>query len=262
MMSLRLRYLCCLALSSCVFDPSTKFNGTGEPGAGALDGGNADAMVPFDADPLAPDADPLGPDAKLPDVLAAPVCDSQLTELVACYQFEDGAGAFATGVNGAALQGSISLDAPVADSPSLDVATALTIEAWIRPDGSVTSGRQGLFDNQGQYGFFIVAQDALRCTASSHASASANGVIKVGEWQHVACTYDGSALRVWHNGMMVGETLGSGGITTSGTTGAVIAGDSPSGDEFLGRVDNLRIWSTAQKVPELCAGAGILCPTP
>jgi hypothetical protein len=212
--------------------------------------------------------------------MPAPLCDSTLTELVACYQFEDGAGAvtlvdssmygnnvsvsgalFDTGIAGQAFQGSAGFDSLVDDSASLDVTTGLTIEGWIHPDGSVTSGRQGLFDNQGQYGFFVVTQDGLRCTAAGHAAQSDNDIVVAGQWQHVACAYDGASLRLYHNGVEVAATPGTGNVSTAGTTGSGIAEDSPDGDEFLGKIDSLRIWNTGRTVAELCAAAGVtVCP--
>jgi hypothetical protein len=195
---------------------------------------------------------------------------------VACYLFEDGAGAttladssmygndvtvsnalFTTGLVGEAFQGSSGFDSQISDSASLDVTTGLTIEGWIHPDGSVTSGRQGLFDNEGQYGFFIVAQDGLRCTASAHAAQSANDILQVGEWQHVACAYDGTGLRLYHNGVQVAETLGTGNVSTGGSTGAAIAENSPDNDEFIGKLDTIRIWNTGRTPSELCLAAGL-----
>lgn len=269
-----------LLLWGCSFDPSTT-QGAGDAGALADSGPSADASTApdaslIDAAPGDPDAAPGDPDA----APAKPLCDSTLAELVACYLFEDGAGAttladssmygnhatvsgalFTTGLVGEAFQGSGGFDSLVNDSASLDATTGLTIEGWIHPDGSVTSGRQGLFDNQGQYGFFIVTQDALRCTAGGLAALSPNDQVKSGEWQHVACAYDGSTLRLFHNGIQVAMETGGGNVSTGGTTGSGIAEDSPDGDEFIGKVDTLRIWNTGRSITDLCQAAGLtVCP--
>ncbi|MBL4634489.1 MAG: LamG domain-containing protein, partial [Kofleriaceae bacterium] len=101
-------------------------------------------------------------------------------------------------------------------------------------------------DNQGQYGLFIYASNALRCTVAGHIALSANNVVVPGEWQHIACVYDGTALRVYRNGINVAETPGTGPILTNGNSGVSLAQDNPDGDEFIGRLDQVRIWNTAR----------------
>jgi hypothetical protein len=207
-----------------------------------------------------------------------PLCDASLTELVACYEFEDGLGAavlvdssmyandavvsnalFVTGVDESALQGSPAFSSTVPDSMSMDVATELTIEGWLQLDVPVDLGRQGIFDNENQYGFFVVAQDALRCTVGNLLGLSPNGVLVPGQWQHVACTFDGDTLRIFVDGVVVAEEVGGGAISTSEVIGSSIGENSPDGDELIGKLDTLRIWSTGRTAEELCAGAGIAC---
>ncbi len=263
-----------LVLLGCSFDPSVDaVDFASDGGNGVGPGNTADGMTAdSDGSSSASDAAPDGANT-------LSLCDPSYTDLVACYAFEDSDGTssltdqspngnhasvsgalFGVGVEGAALLASSSLNATVADSSSLDTPDQLTLEMWLYPDASVSSGRQGLFDNQGQYGFFITATDALRCTAASHAVASQGGILVPGTWQHVACVYDGAEMRLYRNGVLVGTTIGTGAIGTSSTVGAGIAQDSPDGDDLVGKIDSLRIWKSARSATELCNAGGFACP--
>lgn len=213
------------------------------------------------------------------DCLPRPFCNNSLSELIACFEFEEGSGAtvlvdgssagnnasvqnaiFVPGIAGSALQGSNDFDVKIAESNSLDVEDALTIEAWIQPDASISVSRQGIFDNEGQYGFFVNATNALRCTAAGLVALSANEVVVSGEWQHVACVYDSTALRIYLNGVSVAETTGTGTIATGGTEGSSLGQNNPDGNQFIGKLDQIRIWSTGRSKAQLCASNGLACP--
>lgn len=199
-------------------------------------------------------------------------CDAEDPELAACYQFDDAddlghdASSYgnhasthgvsvAPGVSGTAVARGVTSSMRVEDSPSLDV-EALTIELWIRPT-TLPDDRAGLFDNDGQYGFFLQGSGALRCSAGGN-DLTSSVPIAVGVWTHVACTYDGEALSLYVNGSRVDYEPASGPISSSGTTGASIGSDSPWGDGFDGELDGLRVWRYARSKQDICEAAG--CP--
>ena len=264
-------------VGACSFDTSTFST------AGALDGA---PLVDSDARGSSPDSAPGAADADVlpgdPDAAgtAGPVCDKTLSELVLCMQFEEADGSttllddsqygntatvanatFPMGEDGKALQGSGAFDSVIAKSASLDTDAELSIEAWLRPDADVTAGRQGIFDNNGQYGFFLVDGNRIRCSSSGGPNVTSSGaVISPLQWQHVACTYDGSTMNIYVDGAVVATTNGTGAISTTGTDGSALAQNSPDGDEYIGRIDTLRVWSVARSRQELCTGAGLSCP--
>jgi len=201
-------------------------------------------------------------------------CDSGLVALVACYTFDEGestativdhsafgndgdriGGSFVAGWQGLALRFPAD-SVTVPDSASLDVTAQLTIEANIYPTALPTSGRQGIFDNQGHYGLFLHPAGQTRCTAAGQTLASPEGAIAAARWQHVACTYDGSALRLFVDGTELALGNPSGDIVGSGTTGSAIGQNSPTGDHFVGLIDNLRVWNVSRTPQELRQDAG------
>jgi len=202
------------------------------------------------------------------------ICDPTNPQIAACYQFESTASpgqdtsmynnnATTTGVSivaghdGNAIQLAATSTASVLDSVSLDV-SAVTIEAWINPSSIPGTGRVGLFDNDGQYGFFVYAGGVLSCTAGCGAQSAA-GAIQANIWQHVACTTEGGAVRVYINGTQVASTTCTTALGTASTVGSRIGANSPSGDPFVGLFDSLRIWNVGRTRAQLCAGAGLTC---
>jgi hypothetical protein len=203
-------------------------------------------------------------------VVAAPFCDSTDTTLVGCWEFENdttdgtGHGLNATNTNATYVAGhtgmAVHIDATteldIAENAATDVA-ALTIEAWIHVS-IPTSGRAGILDNNGQYGFFIYAGPFFRCVGFDQ-----NVTLQADTWTHVACTYDGT-VRVYINGVKVGESAGGGGaLTTASTTGVTLGGDNPpgNGDPLLGDLDQMRMYNAARLPAQICADAEqVTCP--
>ena len=92
---------------------------------------------------------------------------------------------------------------------------------------------------------FVEPGGALRCLDLG-ASVTESGALTVGTWTHVAYTHDGQR-RV---------TAPGAALETGNDTGTSIGGNSPSGDPFVGRIDELRIWNRARTAAEVCAAAG------
>lgn len=241
------------ALAGCAFDSS--------------------GLTPALGDRNGPDAgtDP-GPDAPPPDIGA--VCDPADPSLIACYRFESnlfesqphdesahGNNGLATGLtlvlghdgHGSAMDSTPASDVRVPDSASLDPSTAVTLEAWIRPRTVPATGRAGIVDNDGQYGMFLAAGGAVQCMTGSGNLIGPSVV--VGRWTHVACTYDGAAVRLYQDGYVSATSPATGPLTTDRTDGLAIGHNSPAGDPFDGAIDDLRIWSVARSDADLCRAA-------
>jgi hypothetical protein len=195
----------------------------------ALDGESADASLPF--------------------------CGPGHTGLVGCWRFEanllDESGnanhaaptteTYGAGVDGMAVQLIATTEPDVAESASLDV-TAITIEMWINPDSIPTVDRAMLFDNNGQYGFWIEPGGALRCVAGGNVTG---GAVAAGIWTHVACTADATTTAVWVNGAQVAASGGAI-LPTAAIDGSSIGANVPTGNAFLGRIDSLRVWNVVR----------------
>jgi hypothetical protein len=79
----------------------------------------------------------------------------------------------------------------------------------------------------------------------------------VNVWSHVACTYDGAMVRIFHNGQQLNSAASTGALLAGDGNGIAIGGNSPSGDPLLGDVDELRIWKIARTPAQICADYGL-----
>jgi hypothetical protein len=188
-----------------------------------------------------------------------------------CYRFEgnltdeSGNGNDATpstetyvaGQAGQAMRSIANTESRIAESPDLDV-SQLTIEMWIRPTQIPAAGRAGLFDNDGQYGFFLLPGGNLQCTGGGAVPTNVVGAVAADVWTHVACTYDGATRIVYVNGAAGGTTPSGSPLALTGTNGSALAGNAPTGDPLLGDVDSFRLWGVVRSPVEICQAAG--CP--
>jgi Concanavalin A-like lectin/glucanases superfamily/Bacterial Ig domain/Immunoglobulin domain len=112
----------------------------------------------------------------------------------------------------------------VSDNPSLRFTNSMTIEGWINPSNFVGSSLRtifskfdtptGLSTNSSYY--FGVGNSLLvfKVSSTNHTVTTLTSTtpLMVGQWAHVAATYDGSRLRLYLNGGVVAETNYSAGI--------------------------------------------------
>ena len=138
----------------------------------------------------------------------------------------------------------------------------LTVELWIRPARIADRPSQSLFNRsggRGRYNLFIegsalffnlsVVKDGKPGWAYCH---SPKGVVVADLWQHVAVTYDGAFLRLYHNGREMDKTpvkgkvfMGGGpGVTTIGRDGDVRPFKGIRG--FKGLIDEVRVSKVAR----------------
>jgi hypothetical protein len=202
------------------------------------------------------------------------VCDATDPTLAACYRFESSTKPTADesqygnsgidlgvtvvpGFDGNALQTAANSLVLVGDSPSLDV-PLLTIELWFRADAMPTT-RGGLFDNQGQYGFFLLSTGELWCSAGLAVGQTA-AVVSPMTWTHAACTYDGANLIIYVDGVALTNVALAGAIDTTGVIGSAIGSHAPFGENFVGLIDNLRVWRVARSPQQICQDAHACVP--
>ena len=223
------------------------------------------ASVVSDAPPVAIDAPP-----------AAAFCPPGDDTLIACYDFDGQSGedgspyghdltttnvGFQPGVTGYALHVNTGSTVRTPGSPALNVA-AVTMELWIYPEELPQAGRMGLIDSDGRYGMFLYAGGQVRCSSSSGSTTLfIDYDLPLQAWTHLACTNDGNELALWVDGTMRGNTSSSP-LASSGNGGLAVGMNSPSGDNFVGAIDNVRVWEIIRSSEEICAAADANCAAP
>lgn len=156
---------------------------------------------------------------------------------------------------------------------SLDLSNAITITAWVKPEKTatqyiikkasldVTDGYELGLSSTGQAFFRInqfTSQDIYKVTSVAHYPT--NGTT----WMHVAATFDGSALKLYINGVLDNTvTLGSPVIINSNGLAVGIGAGSNGGSKFQGAIDDARIYNSALSESEIAnIAASVPPPTP
>jgi hypothetical protein len=170
----------------------------------------------------------------------------------------NGAAWSASGHTGAAISFSANGWVNIPDAASLDLTSAMTLEAWVRPT-SGTGWRTVLLKeaaNGLSYALYS-ANGASRPGVWTNGGGAdefvlGTGAVPTNAWTHVAATYDGSTLRFFVNGVQVASKSGISTILAS--TGALkIGGNSVWGEYFRGLIDDVRVYNRALSLTEIKA---------
>jgi hypothetical protein len=145
----------------------------------------------------------------------------------------------------------------VNDANDLDLTTGMTLEAWVRPAAlggwnSVIMKEHGI--DTLAYGLY--ANDnapyptvTIRVGVLDY-SAPGTAPVPIGQWTHLAATYDGATLRMYVNGVQVGSRAQTGNMVVS-TRALRFGGNGVWGEYFNGLIDDVRIYNRALTATEI-----------
>ena len=141
------------------------------------------------------------------------------------------------------------------NKPALSPTTAVTVEAWARPTS--TAGSQTILRKDGQYLLRVVDGQLIGrmwWSDGTVSTASTTGpVVTTASFQHLAMTYDGTAIRVYRNGVQVASTTVSKTMAADSTRSLFIGASDPTYDWFNGILDEAALYSTALSADTLLA---------
>ena len=135
----------------------------------------------------------------------------------------------------------------IADANDLDLTTAMTLEAWVRPT-ALGSWRTVLFKEQASHMTYALYAATTSSRPSGQAyvggerDARATAALPTNAWSHLATTYDGASLRLYVNGVLAATLPVSGPMAVS--TGPLkIGGNAIFGSEwYAGLIDDVRVY--------------------
>ncbi|HBF35862.1 MAG TPA: hypothetical protein DDW50_00900, partial [Firmicutes bacterium] len=170
------------------------------------------------------------------------------------------------GKTGQAMSGYMTLP----NIPALDITgtSGLTLEAWVRPV-STTANSEYIAKGDKQYAIHLSGGTTLEFflynsststwyTASYGVSNISNWV---GNWHHLAGTYDGSTLTLYVDGVARGTKACTIGCTDNGY--AVSVGkNTEKGTSSTGDIDRVRIYNRALSLTEVLADYNMITAAP
>lgn len=149
------------------------------------------------------------------------------------------------------------VEVPHADILTVD--KSVTVMAWINAErhmGPNNQRWQGILskgNSPRSYSFYT--ESPSECLHLSAGGGSVcTGKVALNEWQHVAAQVDDGTHRYWLNGEPAGEFGGKNALPGAADTAAVLVGKTHEGNrEFLGLIDEVRIWNRALNEEEIQA---------
>jgi Concanavalin A-like lectin/glucanases superfamily len=159
----------------------------------------------------------------------------------------------------------------VPDSATLEPAH-VAVDAWVRRDGSPGNWRYvlskgSLSCDRSAYGLYSGWSGGLAFYVSSTTQYVLSPEVPAsrvwdGSWHHVVGSYDGAAVRLWIDGLQVGDgTPASLAIAYGvGSKGVYIGSYRGSCDlGFFGAIDDVRVWND---IPATAIGGPVIPPVP
>ena len=145
--------------------------------------------------------------------------------------------------------------------PHADILTVdedVTVMAWInteRHTGPNDQRWQGILakgNGPRSYSFYTESPSECLHLSAGGSGSVCTGKVVLNEWQHVAAHVEDGTHRYWLNGENVGEFPGQNPLPGAADTADVLVGKThESQREFLGLIDEVRIWNRALSEDEI-----------
>ena len=155
----------------------------------------------------------------------------------------------------------------VPDAPSLDIEDEVTILAWVFPTEFTAEWLRivvkthesdiapwmmyGIYEEggtNGRTGFILSIGNAQMTTSEEP--------IPLGEWTHMAATYDGAMMKVYYNGGVVAEAAASGKLDTNDVPVSIGRNNVGNREHYIGVIDEVAIFSRALTEAEIKQAMG------
>ncbi|MBU1000890.1 LamG domain-containing protein, partial [Patescibacteria group bacterium] len=142
---------------------------------------------------------------------------------------------------------------------SLDLTSAMTVEAWINTTSSdtwnqiagkwldTTNGYVIYQGSTGQYAIVQIGVDGHKWQLEGDIT------INDGNWHHIVGTYDETTLKLYVDGILDDSSTSYSGNMTTNAASVAIGARSSSTDYFIGSIDEVRIYKRALTADEVKA---------
>ena len=140
----------------------------------------------------------------------------------------------------------------VNNESAYDIANEITLEAWIKPNS--LSGTQGVMtkefgNNAHPYQIRLVDDEILfgfySNTIGWQPTQTTNANLQVGEWTHIACTYNMQNVKIYVNGELKANSAKSFEIPQNDQAFEIGRTKDVDYEYFDGTIDEVRVWDIA-----------------
>ncbi|MEQ8548060.1 MAG: LamG-like jellyroll fold domain-containing protein [Cyclobacteriaceae bacterium] len=214
--------------------------------------------------------------------------------LVASWNFNDGAGTYLRDVSGSGFPGLLTntTDANWSIEPGITVSTpinyaldfdglneyvttppydfsagsTMTIEAWVKPVNITTNTHYQIIrqDDGTNLDWLLSFQSNGTFLSFGLTAGGSYEELDVaitaasytdGNWHHIAAVYDGINKYLYSDGVLIGTQAKTGNVAAA-STNATIASSRGTSEWFNGQMDEVRLWSTARSLDQILAFKG------
>lgn len=135
----------------------------------------------------------------------------------------------------------------------------ITVSVWLKPaamtnwQAIVTKSKAYNWDDGwGLAHYSGDADNQIRFFVNNYSSNNLSGSLTLNSWNHVVATYDNTTIRLYINGIEVSTLAYSSAIINSANADPIrIAYDDPGDDEYIGGVDEVKIWDRAMSAADV-----------
>lgn len=145
---------------------------------------------------------------------------------------------------------------------TLDPLNTITVEAWVKPStntglgviiGNYANSNQSsmqflLRRDNNNYAFWVSGNPGV------FKVVNATNAVAINTWQHIAGVWNGSELKIYVNGILMGTTTGVTESSFATTTNTTMIGNNQAGtgaERFTGSIDEVRIWNFARTIEQI-----------
>ncbi len=136
----------------------------------------------------------------------------------------------------------------------------VTISMWVRQTQSWFGDQTPLFNKWGGTGMYMALdgfnasnpQNPVRWRINGSNFLTSNTNVPLLQWHHIVCTYNGSQLRIFQNGVLTGTLNQSGNIPVTGNNLQIGRQSNGLGAiDYRGDIDHVRVYSRALNASEI-----------
>jgi hypothetical protein len=142
----------------------------------------------------------------------------------------------------------------VPDGPATDISGQVSIEFWIKPDGTSDADAY-VFQKLDAFNVQLVDDGDVRRIKLGgqfvQSSVTSNTGLPAGVWSHVAITHDGNQYNIYVNGEADNSISEDTGVSQSDNQLVVGANDARNGRFFSGELDNVRLYDRSRTLIEI-----------